>query len=137
MDDETSRAPILKAPVCVISSRFGGMLVGSIVIGLGLRAPARRLGGHTSPAFVLRRYGARHRRRGHGGFWLRVRTYLRVRCRRMSDTAPIGGTAPDAAAGEAPQPPASIGRAIGNQRRAVYLALGLVGRGRLDLHPAR
>ena len=39
----------------------------------------------------------------------------------MSDTTPI----PDATAGDAPQP-ASIGRAIGNQLRAVYLALGLV-----------
>ncbi len=40
----------------------------------------------------------------------------------MNDTTPI----PDAAASDAPPPPASIGRAIGNQRRAVYLGLGLV-----------
>jgi len=44
----------------------------------------------------------------------------------MNDTAPHRDAAPDAAASETPQPPASIGRAIGNQRRAVYLALGLV-----------
>jgi hypothetical protein len=39
----------------------------------------------------------------------------------MNDTAPI----PDATASDVPQP-ASIGRAIRNQLRAVYLALGLV-----------
>jgi len=41
----------------------------------------------------------------------------------MNDTAPI----PDGAAGDAqPAPPASIGRAIANQRRAVLLAAALV-----------
>jgi hypothetical protein len=40
----------------------------------------------------------------------------------MNDMAPI----PDAAASDAPPPPASIGRAFRNQRRAVYLGLGLV-----------
>jgi hypothetical protein len=39
----------------------------------------------------------------------------------MNDATPI----PDAAASDAPPPPASIGRAVGNQRRAVYLGLGL------------
>ena len=45
----------------------------------------------------------------------------------MNDTAPVPGSAPEAAAGDAPpMPPASLGRAIGNQRRAILLAAGLV-----------
>lgn len=42
----------------------------------------------------------------------------------MNDTAPVPGPAPEAAAGDAP--PASIARAVGNQRRAIMLAAGLV-----------
>jgi hypothetical protein len=44
----------------------------------------------------------------------------------MNDTEPVPGPTPEAA-GEAPSaPPASIARAIGNQRRAIMLAAGLV-----------
>ena len=46
----------------------------------------------------------------------------------MNDTSPIPGpTQSDAAAADAPpMPPASFGRAVSNQRRAVMLAVGLV-----------
>lgn len=45
----------------------------------------------------------------------------------MNDTAPIPDHTPDARSDEpVPMPPASIGRAVRNQRRAVLLTLGLV-----------
>ncbi len=44
----------------------------------------------------------------------------------MNDTAPVPGPAPEAASGDASSvPPASIARAVSNQRRAIMLAAGL------------
>lgn len=44
----------------------------------------------------------------------------------MNDTTPVPGQVPEAASGDAPMPPASIARAVGNQRRAIMLAAGLI-----------